>query len=118
MHGSKCDLVIRQGVEEKFLPTFYVENVRGVTMQNFTTELEEALASLPYDNLGIELAGEGMLKIIVPQEYRTSHEEHFGEVTARFLEYMDAGKLPDWEVPGMITKYYTTTTALKKAKGN
>jgi hypothetical protein len=31
---------------------------------------------------------------------------------------MDAGKLPDWEVPGMITQYYTTTTALKKAKDN
>lgn len=118
MHGSNCDLVIRQGVEEEFLPTLYVENVRGVTLQNFTSALEEALASLPYDNLGIERTGEGMLKIIVPQEYRTSHEEHFGEVTARFLEYMDAGKLPDWEVPGMITKYYTTTTALKKAKGN
>jgi len=118
MHGSKCDLVIRQGVEEQFLPTLYVENVRGVAMGNFTRALGEGLASLPYDNLQIERVGEGMLKIIVPQEYRTSHEEHFGEVTARFLEYMDAGKLPDWEVPGMITKYYTTTTALKKAKGD
>jgi hypothetical protein len=29
---------------------------------------------------------------------------------------MKDGKLPDWEVPGMITKYYTTTSALKKAR--
>jgi hypothetical protein len=29
---------------------------------------------------------------------------------------MKDGQLPDWEVPGMITKYYTTTSALKKAR--
>ena len=32
-------------------------------------------------------------------------------------EYLKAGKLPEWEVPGMLTKYYTTTSALEKAKG-
>jgi hypothetical protein len=35
---------------------------------------------------------------------------------SRFLEYLKAGKLPEWEEPGMITKYYTTTSALKLAK--
>jgi hypothetical protein len=29
---------------------------------------------------------------------------------------MKEGKLPEWEVPGMVTKYFTTTSALKKAK--
>jgi hypothetical protein len=56
------------------------------------------------------------LKISVPKKYRVSHEEHFGQVTARFLQYLEEGKLPDWEVPGMITKYYTTTSGLKLAK--
>ena len=28
MHGSVCDLVIRQGAEENFVPTLYVENVK------------------------------------------------------------------------------------------
>jgi hypothetical protein len=45
-----------------------------------------------------------------------SHEEHFGQVTTKFLEYLKAGKLPEWEVPGMITKYFTTTSALKLAR--
>ncbi len=30
-------------------------------------------------------------------------------------EYLDEGKMPDWEVPNMIAKYYTTTAALTKA---
>ncbi len=106
MHGSKCDLVIRQGIEEKFLPTLYIENINGIPIKDFTLNIAEVLASLPYDSLLIEPAGKNTLRINIPQKYRTSHEDHFGEVTSRFLEYMNAGKLPEWEVKGMITKYY------------
>ncbi|MCX6333835.1 MAG: oxidoreductase [Bacteroidia bacterium] len=116
MHGTKCDLVIKQGADEKFKPTLYVENVKGATLKDFTITLRNALTSLPYDSLIIEPVGKTALKINVLNKYRVSHEEHFGQVTARFLEYMKEGKLPEWEVPGMITKYYTTTSGLKKAR--
>lgn len=118
MRGSKCDLVIRQGADEKFLPTLYIEKVKGISLPDFTEKLKEALAALPYDSLQVEAVTGNTLKINVPKKYRVSHEEHFGQVTARFLEYLNDGKLPDWEIPGMITKYYTTTSALKKAKEN
>ena len=116
MHGTKCDLIIKQGADEKYKPTLYVENIKGATIGNFTETLKTALASLPYDSLVIEPVGKTALKVNIPDKYRVSHEEHFGQVTAKFLEYMKEGKLPEWEVPGMITKYFTTTTALKKAK--
>ena len=118
MRGSKCDLVIRQGADEKFLPTLYIEKIKGMTLTDFSTRLNEVLVSLPYDSLKAEKFNSKTLKVIIPKKYRVSHEEHFAQVTARFLDYMKEGKLPDWEVPGMITKYYTTTSALKKAKGN
>ena len=118
MHGTKCDLVIKQGAEEKFLPTLYIENIKGMTMNDFSAELKEAIKTLPYDSLQIEAVGKNALKINIPAKYRVSHEEHFGQVTAKFLEYLKEGKLPEWEVPGMITKYYTTTSALKMAKEN
>jgi predicted dehydrogenase len=117
MHGTKCDLVIKQGAEENFLPTLYIENVKGLSMKDFTSELKDVVRSLPYDSLQIESIDKSALKIIVPAKYRVSHEEHFGQVTAKFLEYLKSGKLPEWEVPGMITKYYTTTSALKMARG-
>jgi hypothetical protein len=66
--------------------------------------------------VGVEKIGNNALKIIVPAKYRVSHEEHFGQVTQHYLEYLKAGRLPEWEVPGMITKYYTTTSALKLAR--
>ncbi|MDA0201320.1 MAG: hypothetical protein O2806_05930, partial [Bacteroidetes bacterium] len=39
----------------------------------------------------------------------------FGQVTENYLKYFREGKLPDWEIPNMITKYYTTTKAYQKA---
>jgi len=117
MHGTKCDLIIKQGADEKFLPTLYIENVKGIAMNEFIVKLKEALGTLPYDSLNIEAVNKNSLKINIPEKYKLGHEEHFGQVTAKFLEYMKEGKLPDWEVPGMITKYYTTTSALKMARG-
>jgi predicted dehydrogenase len=115
MHGTKCDLVIKQGAAEKFVPTLYIENITGRPLADFRTKLKEALGTMPYDSLGIE-ESDNSVKIIIPGKYRVGHEEHFGQVTAKFLEYMKDGRLPEWEVPCMITKYYTTTSALKMAK--
>jgi hypothetical protein len=116
MHGTKCDLIIRQGAEEKFLPTLYVKSIKGLKMNEFASELKEAVKTLPYDSLKIEAVNNSTFKVIIPEKYRVSHEEHFGQVTAKFLEYMKSGKLPEWEVSGMITKYFTTTSALKLAR--
>jgi predicted dehydrogenase len=117
MRGTKCDLVIKQTENEKFLPTLYIENVKGVKLDEFAGKLKTYVATLPYDSLTIDKVDAKTLRLNVLKKYRVTHEEHFGQVTSRFLEYMAAGKLPDWEVPGMITKYYTTTSALKLAKG-
>jgi predicted dehydrogenase len=117
MHGTKCDLTIKQGANEKYLPTLYIENVKGSSMNDFMTVLKEALKSLPYDSLQAEVINKSVIRINVPQKYKASHEDHFGQVTAKFLDYLKEGKLPEWEVPGMITKYYTTTSALRMARG-
>lgn len=118
MHGTKCDLIIKQGAEEKFLPVLYIANIKGTKMSEFTSKLKEIVGTLPYDSLVVEAVDKNTLRVDIPKKYRVSHEEHFGQVTSRFLEYIKEGKLPEWEVPGMITKYYTTTSALKMARAN
>ena len=115
MRGTRCDIVIKQTENEKYLPTLYIENVRGLELNDFSLKLKNVLASLPYDSLSIEKISDKVLKINFPNRFRVSHEEHFAQVTSKFLQYMKDGKLPEWEVPNMITKYYTTTSALKKA---
>jgi len=118
MKGSKCDLVIRQTANEKFLPTLYVENIRSATVDEFASQLTSALKSLPYDSLTVDRVDDRTLRVNIPGKYRVGHEEHFSQVTAKYLEYLRDGKLPEWEVPNMITKYYTTTSALTKARAS
>jgi predicted dehydrogenase len=115
MRGSNCNLVIRQTAEEKFKPELYVEKVKGSDIDAFTLKLKKVLVSLPYDSLTVEKVNSDILRIGIPSKYRVSHEDHFAQVTARFLNYLNEGKIPEWEIQAMITKYYTTTSALKKA---
>jgi hypothetical protein len=117
MKGTNCDLSIRQGAKENFVPTLYIENVKSDPSGNFTAKLKEAVASLPYEGLTIEPVNSSTIKIGIPDKFRVGHEAHFGQVTENFLKFLESGKLPEWEVPGMITKYYTTTAALKMARG-
>ena len=115
MHGTRCDLVIKQGADEKFVPTLYIENIKE-NIKDFGVKLKKAIGGLPYDSLEVVAVNDKALKINIPTKYRISHEEHFGQVTEKFLGFLKDGRLPEWEVPGMITKYYTTTSALKKAE--
>jgi hypothetical protein len=48
---------------------------------------------------------------VIPDKYRDGHEAHFGRVTRNFLNYLqDRTKLPSWERPNMLAKYFVTTT--------
>ncbi len=114
MRGTGCDLIIKQGAEENFVPVLYIDNIK---VDDFTGKLKEKLEAFPYDSLSFDVVNDNVLKIKIPEKYRTTHEEHFSQVTEKFLEYLKEGKIPEWEVAGMLTKYYTTTSALKKALG-
>jgi len=115
MRGTKANLIIRQGDEQGYVPTLYIEPQDNTGVIGY----EKALAVLQTKYPGIELKKTDKgYEVLVPQKYHNGHEAHFGQVTERFLQYLVDGKLPDWEVPNMITKYYTTTKALEVAKGN
>lgn len=117
MRGTKANLVIRQGEEQNYTPELYVEPVKEIDDREFKQKLALAVEKLQGKYPGIELLKlEGKWQIIIPGEYRIGHEAHFGQVTHAFLQYLVDGKMPDWEVPNMIAKYYTTTRALELAK--
>jgi hypothetical protein len=117
MRGKLCDLVIRQGKDENYQPTLYVEAHQDVDLGTFTGNLEKAvIQDMPITGLSLEKAGDRSWKIIIPEQYRVGHEAHFAQVTEKFLQYLVKGQLPSWEVPNMITKYYTTTEGLKMAR--
>ena len=116
IRGSRANAIIRQEKEQGFRPELYVEPMRGGSLEELGTELRRALPFLIRKYPGLGLAAEaGRWRIVIPEAYRIGHEAHFAEVTGRFLQYLKGGKLPDWEEPGMLAKYYLTTQALARA---
>ncbi len=115
MRGTKANLIIRQGAEQQYKPTLYIETLAG--NKNLETSLKNVLPKIQqtYPGVDIKKIGSGW-EIIIPEKYKEGHEAHFGRVAQKYLEYLKAGQLPAWEVPNMIAKYYTTTQALELAK--
>jgi predicted dehydrogenase len=117
MRGTKSRLVIRQGAEQNYKPALYIEPVANNA--GFETALNKQFGKVQAKYPGIELKkNEAGWEVQIPEKYRNGHEAHFGQVMERYLQYLIDGKLPEWEVPNMIAKYYTTTQALKMAKTN
>lgn len=118
MKGSKADLFIRQGKEQNYQPELFIETVKGTDLVAYEKDLAASMAkvSVAYPGVALNKVSDGVWQVEIPAKYRVGHEAHFGQVTEHFLQYLKDGKLPDWEVPNMLAKYYTTTSALEMAK--
>jgi predicted dehydrogenase len=110
LRGTRAVLTIKQTEVQHFQPTLYVENKSGSAAADFERTLRAAVTRLAATWPGIEFKPAGdVWEIVVPQQYSVGHEAHFAQVTERFLRFLEEGKMPDWEVPNMLAKYYTTT---------
>ncbi|HWW01373.1 MAG TPA: putative oxidoreductase C-terminal domain-containing protein [Candidatus Acidoferrum sp.] len=110
LRGTRAVLTIKQTEAQHFQPTLYVENKSGSAAADFERTLRAAVTRLAATWPGIEVKPAGdVWEIVVPQQYSVGHEAHFAQVTERFLRFLEEGKMPDWEVPNMLAKYYTTT---------
>jgi predicted dehydrogenase len=115
MRGTNAALIIKQGKEEQYKPTLYIE--QRSKDPNFEQKLKAALAKVEATFPGIGLAKNANgWTITVPDRYNNGHEAHFGQVTEKYLGYLENKNMPAWEVPNMIAKYYTTTQAKEMAE--
>ena len=114
MRGTKAALVVRQGAEENFQPTLYIEPKQNDA--SYEGILLEQLKKIQDKYPGVELKKVNKSWLVtIPDKYKEGHEAHFARVTENFLEYLQKGNMPAWEVPNMLAKYYTTTKALELA---
>lgn len=118
MRGTNASIVIKQGKEQNFKPALYIEPVAKTDLKAFEKAIMADLKQLNIKYPGVELKkiANGW-EVIIPDTYKVSHEDHFAQVTKKYLEYLKKGGLPAWEVPNMIAKYYTTTKAREVALG-
>ena len=117
MRGTAADLVIRQGKEQNYKPTLYVEKKSETTDEEFAKALTAGLDSLKatYPGLAIKPAEKGW-EVVIPDEFKVGHEAHFAQVAAKYLGFLAAGKLPEWEVPNMLTKCHTIMEAYRMSR--
>jgi len=114
MRGTKANLVIRQGAEQHFKPTLYIEPLAtNAAYEKAAAEVVEKIA-LQYKGITLKKNEKGW-EVIIPDVFKEGHESHFARVTEKYLEYLSKGNMPAWEVPNMLAKYYTTTLAQKIA---
>jgi hypothetical protein len=127
LRGTRANLIVRQGAEQNYQPTLYIEKNTSTELiinraagtlpppnPDYETSLRKAVAKLATKWPGLELKSSGnSWQLIIPEKYNVGHEAHFAQVTENFLRYLADGKLPDWEVPNMLCKYYTTTEGFR-----
>ena len=118
MRGTQASVVIKQGKEQNFKPTLYIEPSAKTDLKAFEKAIQADLKQLnsKYPGVALKKIDTGW-EVIIPDTYKVSHEDHFAQVTKKYLECLKKGQLPAWEVPNMIAKYYTTTKAREKALG-
>lgn len=115
--GSKANVIIRQGKEQNYRPEVYVEPTGRSDAVKVGESLKRAVAKLQnqFPGLAAESSGDGW-HIVIPDKCRIGHEAHFRKVMEKYLQYLTQGRLPDWEVPDMLAKYYITTKSLELAR--
>lgn len=114
LRGSKANLVIRQGKLQHYKPILYIEPV--TESEQWGNGLKDELKEIQkkYPGITLEKSEKGW-QVVVPEKYKTGHEQHFSRVINKFLDYMAQDSMPNWERSFMLTKYYTTTQALGMA---
>jgi predicted dehydrogenase len=113
--GTKATLEIRQGAEEHYQPTLYILPV--TPSDTYSSAVTQSVKQLAAKYPGVTLtAVSGGWRVEIPASYKVGHEAHFAQVMQRYLGFLSAGSVPDWEIKGMLAKYYTSTKALEMAK--
>jgi predicted dehydrogenase len=114
LKGTKASLEIKQGKAENYKPVLYI--YPNSNSKNFADTLKQAVEKLneKYPGISVEPINKSF-KVVIPEKYDVGHEAHFAQVMERFLQYLKEKKLPAWEVPGMLAKYYTATKGLEIA---
>lgn len=114
MRGTKANLVIRQGAEQQYKPTLYIEPIGyGEAYEKQVAQVVVKIAQ-HYKGISLKKNDKGW-EVVIPDALKEGHESHFARVTEKYLEYLSKRNMPAWEVPNMLAKYYTTTQAQKLA---
>ena len=106
--GTKSRIDLRQGAVQRFVPELYVVSQDASVfagLDRWATAMQKS-----YPGLGVE-HHDKEARVVIPQKFRVGHEDHFGQVTNIFFDYLkNPASMPDWELSNMMVKYFVTTS--------
>jgi predicted dehydrogenase len=116
--GSRAKIEVRQGAAEKYRPEVYVVPATAAEKAAVLAAVQRKIAAVQDRYPGTSVADLGHeLRLTIPDRLRIGHEDHFAQVTQRFLRYVrDRSALPAWERPNMLAKYFVTTEGTALAR--
>ncbi len=116
--GTRSRVEVRQGPEENFQAEVYVVPIEPAASAWMGGRLSAFVERMQGRWPGVSVEEQpGRFRLVIPDRLRIGHEEHFELLTQRFLEYVRfPQRIPKWERPNMIAKYYVTTQGVELAR--
>lgn len=118
--GTRSRVEVRQGAEENFRPEVYVVPNEPAESASIGDRLKGFIERMQgrWPGLSCEKQS-GRFRLVIPDRLRIGHEEHFELLTRTFLEYVRfPQRIPKWERPNMVAKYYVTTQGVELARNS
>ena len=106
--GTKSRIELRQGAAQRFIPELYVVSQDAsvfAALDRWVGAMQKAFPGVAIER------HPGEAHIVIPQKFRVGHEDHFGQVTNLFFDYLkNPASMPAWEASNMMVKYFVTTS--------
>jgi predicted dehydrogenase len=111
--GTRSRIDLRQGAAQHSIPELYVVSQHPEVLA--ALDHWAAAMQATYPGIAVEKQS-GEAHIVIPAKVRVGHEDHFGQVTNLFFDYLKApATLPAWEQSNMLVKYFISTRGVEIA---
>jgi predicted dehydrogenase len=116
--GTKARVEVRQTQADRYRPELYVIPASPSVKTEVLAALRARIGAMQREYAGLAAEDRGSeIHVSIPDAFRAGHEAHFAEVATRFFTYLrQREKLPAWERPNMLAKYFVTTTATELSR--
>lgn len=115
--GTRATASIRQSPGAR--PELFLQATDPARHAEMVEHLAARCDELQRDFAGLKVADHGTeARVVIPESWRTTHEDHFAAVMEEFVRYFHAPRaIPAWERPNALARYYITTKAVEMARG-
>ena len=115
--GTRATLTIRQQPGAR--PEIFVTATDPARHAEMVDRLRGRCDAFQRDFTGMFVSDLGTeAQVVIPDDWRASHEDHFAAVMDEFVRYFHAPRaVPPWERPNALARYYITTKAVEMARG-